>query len=191
MPALLAALDDQTPRVVSHACAALTNFCENASKEILMPHMQALSQKFCILIKDGISMTKENASTALGTLVEKVEQEFVPYFGETIQFLITYLNMFNTKEYKQFRGQAIETITIICSAVGIDAFRPVADNVVSAMLEIQNTQLDKRDSQRIYLLGAWQRICLLMKNEFSKYLPNVLPSVLQMAALNPEMGISG
>lgn len=120
-----------------------------------MPHMQALSQKFCILIKDGISMTKENASTALGTLVEKVEQEFVPYFGETIQFLITYLNMFNTKEYKQFRGQAIETITIICSAVGIDAFRPVADNVVSAMLEIQNTQLDKRDSQRIYLLGAW------------------------------------
>ena len=30
-----------------------------------------------------------------------------------------------------------------------------------------------------------------MKNEFSKYLPSVLPSVLQMAALNPEMGISG
>lgn len=80
MPVLIAALDDQTPRVQSHACAALTNFCENASKEILLPFMQPLSQKFCLLVKDGISMTKENATTALGTFVEKIGEEFVPYF---------------------------------------------------------------------------------------------------------------
>jgi len=30
-----------------------------------------------------------------------------------------------------------------------------------------------------------------MKEEFGQYLPQVLPSVLSMAALNPEMGISG
>jgi hypothetical protein len=59
------------------------------------------------------------------------------------------------------------------------------------MLQIQNSQLDKRDSQRIYLLSAWQRICLLMKNEFGQFLPAVLPSVLSMAALNPEMGVAG
>ena len=57
------------------------------------------------------------------------------------------------------------------------------------MLQIQNTQLEKRDSQRVYLLSAWQRVCLLMKEEFGQYLPQVLPSVLSMAALNPEMGI--
>ena len=51
--------------------------------------------------------------------------------------------------------------------------------------------MDKRDSQRIYLLSAWQRICLLMKAEFGPYLSQVLPSVLNMAALNPEMGIAG
>jgi len=68
---------------------------------------------------------------------------------------VTYLAQFNTAEYKQFRGQVIESITIICSAVGLDAFRPVADDIVRVMLEIQNTQLEKRDSQRIYLLSAW------------------------------------
>lgn len=191
MPALLSSLEDQTPRVQSHACACLTNFCENATKEILTPYMQALSQKFCVLIKDGISMCKENASTALGTLVEKVGEDFIPYFQETIQFLVQYLGEFNAPEYKQFRGQVIESITIICSAVGLDAFRPVADNIVGVMLQIQNTQLEKRDSQRIYLLSAWQRLSLLMKAEFGKYLPQVLPSVLSMATLNPEMGISG
>ena len=30
-----------------------------------------------------------------------------------------------------------------------------------------------------------------MKEEFGQYLPQVLPSVLSMAALNPEMGIAG
>ena len=37
----------------------------------------------------------------------------------------------------------------------MEAFRPAAENVVGIMLQIQNTQLDKRDSQRIYLLSAW------------------------------------
>lgn len=191
MKALVASLDDQVPRVQSHACASLTNFCENASKEVLAPYCQALSAKFCQLISVGISLIKENATSALGTLVERIGEDFQQYFTETIQFLITYLGQFHTAEYKQFRGQAIETITLICSAVGMDAFRSEADNVIGVLLQIQTTQLEKRDSQRIYLLSAWQRICLLMKAEFAKYLPQVMPSVLSMAALKPAMGISG
>lgn len=153
--------------------------------------MQQLSQKLCLLVKDGISMTKENAVTTLGTVVEKVGEDFIPYFAESMDFILTYLAEFHQPEYKQFRGQAIETITIICSAVALDTFRPVAQRVVEAMLAIQTGQLDKRDSQRIYLLGAWQRVCLLMKGEFAPYLAGVLPSVLSMAALSPEMGVSG
>ena len=86
------------------------------------------------MIKDGISIIKENASTALGTIVEKIGEDFKPYFEETIQFLISYIGEFHTSAYKQFRGQAIEAITIICSAVGIEAFRVVADNVIGVML---------------------------------------------------------
>ena len=75
----------------SHACACFTNFCENTQKEILLPYMQPLSQKFCLLIKDGCSMTKENATTALGTFVEKIGVDYAQYFQETISFLIQYL----------------------------------------------------------------------------------------------------
>ena len=79
-------------------------------------------------------MTKENATTALGTFVEKIGEDYAQYFQETISFLIQYLGQFSTKEYKQFRGQAIETITIIATAVGLEAFRPVAGNVIEIML---------------------------------------------------------
>jgi hypothetical protein len=59
------------------------------------------------------------------------------------------------------------------------------------MLNIQTTQLAAKDAQRIYLLSAWQRICLLMKAKFSRYLPSVLPSIFNMATLNPQMGVAG
>lgn len=94
MPAMMAALNDSVPRVQSHACACLTNFFENATKEIIAPHMQTLSQNFGILIKDGISITKETAVTSLGTVVEKLGEDFGPYFQETVTFLITYLGQF-------------------------------------------------------------------------------------------------
>lgn len=40
-------------------------------------------------------------------------------------------------------------------------------------------------------MSAWQRICLLMRDSFVKYLPHVLPSIFNMATLNPQMGVSG
>ena len=79
-------------------------------------------------------MIKENAVTALGTIVEKIGEDFKPFFEETIQFLISYIGEFHAPAYKQFRGQAIEAVTIICFAVGIEAFRSVADNVIEVML---------------------------------------------------------
>lgn len=93
--------------------------------------------------------------------------------------------MHSAKEYKQFRGQVIEAITIMCSAVGQEPFLPVADTVVAAMLEIQDKQLETKDSQRLYLLSAWQRICLVMKDKFVKYLPQVLKGIFSMAILQP------
>ena len=95
------------------------------------------------------------------------------------------LSEFFQPEYKQFRGQIIEAITIICAAVGKAAFAPVSQDVIGTLLQIQNTQLEKKDAQRIYLLTAWQRLCLLMQEDFAPYLPSILPGVFSMATLNP------
>ena len=185
MSAIIAALDDSVPRVQAHACACITNFCENATKDMLFPHLQIMSPKLGQLIQNGISITKEGATSALGKFVEKIGEGFIPHFTETIQFLITNLTQFSTPEYKQFRGQAIETMTIICTAVGMETFRPLAADVIGIMLQIQTTGLEQKDTQCIYLLSAWKRICLLMTAEFGPYLRQVLPSVMSQAALLP------
>jgi hypothetical protein len=105
--------------------------------------------------------------------------------------MINILSSHQSIEYKQLRGQVIEAITIICAAVGMDTFRPAAGDVIGILQQIQDSQLDTKDSQRVYLLSAWQRICLLMKAEFAPYLPQILPGIFNMATLKPEMGIAG
>ena len=191
IPVATACLDDQVPRVQAHACACFTNFIEHATEEMMTPQIEALSQKYCNLLQTGVSMVKENAATAMATLVEKVGEAFIPYFTESLQFLIQILNEYHGKEYKQFRGQVIEAIPIICAAVGLETFKPVANDVIGILQQIQDSQLDTKDSQRVYLLSAWQRICLLMKGEFAPFLPGILPGIFNMAAMNPEMGVSG
>ena len=46
----------------------------------MLPYLQILSEKFCNMIKTGISITKENAVTAMATVVEQVGEDFIPYF---------------------------------------------------------------------------------------------------------------
>jgi len=128
---------------------------ENATSEIVKPHTQIFCTKLCDLIKNGISVVKEAAVTSLGTIVEKIEEEFAPYFTSTLQLLIGFLNEFHTDEYKQFRGRTIEGITLICNAVGNEVFKPLADDVIKVLLDIQNNQLAEKDAQRMYLLSSW------------------------------------
>jgi hypothetical protein len=148
-------LDDSVPRVQAHACAALTNFFEGTSEEISSQYIAATIPKLSQLIQNGISIIKENAVTALASLAESAKEGFNPYFEEALKFLCGYLTSFHEAHYKQFRGQVIESITIIAASVGLDLFRPHAPLVINAMLEVQNKQLDSKDPQRTYLLSAW------------------------------------
>jgi hypothetical protein len=88
-----------------------------------------------------------------------------------------------------FCGRLIEAITIICTSVGREAFKPVADQVIQVLLLFQNASSQSKDDARVYLINAWERICLLMRHGFSPYLQHVMPGIFKMAALMPTMGI--
>ena len=133
----------------------------------------------------------ENGITAYATVAESLKEKFVPYFQRFLTFIQPYLTGYNESHFKQFKGQLIEGLTITCASVGMDAFRPHIQSVVQIMLEVQNRGTDGKDPMRTYIFGAWQRLCLLLKEEFAPFLPSVIPSLFKMAALNPEMSIQG
>ena len=169
-PAMLAALDDPIPRVSAHACSALSNYGENSSQEQLMPFLGQFSEKLGNLIKNGTSLQKEHSVTAFATLVVKIAEQFDAFFPESVELLLTSLNAHLQPEYKQFRAQIIEAISLIASVVSEHVFMAHADRIVLTMLAVQNSQMDDKDPQRVYLLSAWQRICVIMKEKFTPYL---------------------
>jgi len=191
LPVLIETLNDPVPRVSAHCCSAITNFMDGASEELIEPHISAISPILANLMKTGISIQKENSVTAFASTAVVIKTKFDPHFGEALDLLLSCLNENQQPCYKQFRAQAIEAITLICSGVSPEIFATKSHDIIQAMLYIQKSNLDEKDPQRSYLLSAWQRICLIMKTDFTPYLEEILPPILSMATLKPSMGVEG
>jgi hypothetical protein len=136
LPALVATLGDQVPRVQAHCCAALTNFLENTDEEIAANYTDSLLGKLKDIVSNGISIIKENGITTIASLAEALKEKFHPFFMPTLEFMNPFLTGYNEPIYKQFKGQVIEALTIICAAVGNEFFKPNAEAVVGIMLQI-------------------------------------------------------
>ena len=93
--------------------------------------------------------------TAFASSIVAIKERFDPHFRETIDLLIQCLSENPNSEYKQFRAQVIEAITLISSSVSDEVFMPEADRIVQAMIFIQQSNLEASDPQRSYLLSAW------------------------------------
>lgn len=106
-------------------------------------------------MKSGISIQKENSVTAFASSAVAIKENFDQHFKETIDLLLTCLSENSGPEYRQFRAQIIEAITLISSSVSDAVFMPEGDRIVHAMIFIQQSNMDKSDPQRSYLLSAW------------------------------------
>lgn len=76
LPAMIALLEDPVPRVSAHCCSAITNFMDGAPEELVNPHMGSISAKLGQLMKQGISIQKENSVTAFATTVVVIKEKF-------------------------------------------------------------------------------------------------------------------
>lgn len=179
------------PRVSAHSCSAISNFSEGSSAEQLFPYLNQVSEKLGVLMKNGISLQKEHSVTALATTIVQIKEKFDPYFGETIDLLLECLNTHLEPAYRQYRAQIIEAISLISSTVSKSVFMTKSDVIIQTMIIVQNSQMADNDPQKVYLLSAWQRICVIMQEEFAPYLDQIMPNILQISLLQPKLGIDG
>jgi hypothetical protein len=181
IPLLMARLDDPVPRVMGHACASLTNFLENCKDAYLVGCFDQLYTKVTQIIDKASSYVKENALGTLSAMSVGAPDLFIKYFDPTMEVLLKILVEINQEVYKRLRGNSIECISIITQQVGKDRFLPYADRLIAAMINIQTHHLKSdSDPQTNFILLAWPRISSVLKEDFNKYIPNVVPSLLQI-----------
>lgn len=187
IPPMIAAMDDKVPRVQSHACAALTNFLEHVSKGVAMEVAPVLLPKLIKVVKEGVSIAKENAVSCIASIAESAYEKFVPYYDELIPFLFACVQQFSSREYHKFRGQVIECLTIIMTSGDNKAFQKYTHPLIELMVSMHNEENPKGDPQRFYLLSSWQRVCFLLEKNFAPYLPKIIEGFFKIARTVPEM----
>ncbi|CAD8070471.1 unnamed protein product [Paramecium primaurelia] len=173
---------EDVPRVSSHILAALTNFVEGTEKgiEAYLPNLIQMSIKF---LNTGISIEKENAISVIAATAESSKKHFIPYVNELLPLLFQIFTNHQTKQYRQLKGQVIETITLIASAVGEQVYLPYLQQTVQILIQIQTNNLEAIDPQKSYILSGWQRLALICPQQLAKYLGDVVPSLFQLIEL--------
>lgn len=181
---MLPRLEDPVPRVVSHALASMTNFLEHCTPQILKNHFQYIYEKILFWLQNGITFVKESCLSCLSALAEGSGELFFPFIDQTMKILLEVFSVKADKNLKQLKGSAIECATIIGKFIGKESFAPYSEALINEMIKIQTNQIELNDTdpQKSYLLSGWQRIGLTLGKDFEKYIPMIMPTLIQMSS---------
>ena len=182
IPALLTHLNESVPRVLSHVLAALTNVLEGLPTDLTKNYIETVLNTVFPYTQQGISLVRENALSTISAIAESARHHYQPYFEKSVPIIYEIMKTHNQPEYKQLRGQCIECITVMGTAVGKDYFKRFASEIVDLMVHIQKNDVaaDSLDPQKCYILSGWQRICLILEEEFVPFLGLIIPSLFKV-----------
>lgn len=107
-------------------CAAIGNFFESVIPDIAPLYIEKIMPDLLACMQEEKNIMKECAITAISALAEGCGEDFGEYYDESFKLLIEYLGQEVPSELKQYKGQLIETITIMSVSVGQATFMPYA-----------------------------------------------------------------
>ncbi|KAK7679295.1 hypothetical protein QCA50_017682 [Cerrena zonata] len=190
LPGLISMLTNKSvPRVQAHAAAALVNFSEAASKEILEPYLDDLLNNLLGLLQSQKRYVQEQVLTTIAIIADAAEKTFVKYYDTLMPLLIEVLKTDMGQESRLLKAKCIECSTLIALAVGKEKFEPHCKELIQLFGVIQESSQSDDDPVIQYLEQGWGRICRIIGKDFLPYLPAVLPPVLSAAKATQDISL--
>ncbi|XP_019267737.1 PREDICTED: importin-5-like isoform X2 [Nicotiana attenuata] len=178
--ALAAAMDDfQNPRVQAFATAALCNFCVPDEPETLIPYLDGIVNKLLVLLQHNKQMVQEQALTAFSSIAQSVKEHFRTNYDTVMPHLRTVLRNAHLNSNLILRARAMECISVVGMAVGMEKFKDDVEQVMEVLMSLQGLQAK-----------ACTRICKCMGRDFLPYMSAIMPFLIKCAELEPVMTIS-
>ena len=205
IPQLCNLLDDvNCPKVIGQSASALVNFVESLPNSILKKYTDVMISKIEANMNreasSGRRFTLQQLVTLLASIAGSLDDDFSPYFerfmpglNQIIQSTVSVSSEESDASLTKLRGKAIECYSIIGLAVGAEKFGKYAKDFMDAMLKVQLTpeMWAEEDETISYTISAWARMSKVLGEEFSMYLPQVMPPLLQACRITPEVQMIG
>lgn len=190
VPALVSKLTNKSvPRVQAHAAAALVNFCEAATKEVLEPYLDDLLNNLVGLLLSPKRYVQEQALTTIATIADAAEKKFIKYHNTLLPMLMDFLRTDLGPENHMLTAKCVECATLIALAVGRDNLGPHCQELINIMGRLQETAVDDEGPIKPHLEQGWSRICRIVGKDFVPYLPIVLPPLLAAAKAAQDISL--
>lgn len=190
VPPLISKMDNNsTFRVQAHAAAAMVNFCEQATKEILDPYLDNLLTNLLGLLQSPKRYVQEQVLTTIAIVADAAKTKFIKYYDTMMPMLFNVMGAETNKEHRMLKAKSIEASTLIALAVGKEKFAPHFQQMVQLFAAIQQSCTDDDDPCSTYLPQAWGRLCRIMGHDFLPCLPAVLPPLMRAAKHEPSLAV--
>lgn len=190
LPALISKLTNKSvPRVQAHAAAALVNFSEEASKEVLGPYLDSLLNNLLGLLQSPKRYVQEQVLITIAVIADSAKQTFIKYHDSLLPMLIGFLKTDMGQENRMLTAKCIECATLISMAVGKENFATHGQELIQILGSIQESIVEVDDPVKSYLEQGWGRICRTIGNDFLPYLPIVLPPLLASAKAAQDISL--
>lgn len=190
LPALISKLTNKSvPRVQAHVAAALVNFSEAASKEVLEPYLDDLLNNLLNLLHSPKRYVQEQVLTTIAIIADAAEKKFIKYYDTLMPMLTDVLKTDLGNENRLLKAKCIECSTLIALAVGKEKFAPHCQDLIRLFAHLQETATEDDDPVKQYLEQGWGRICRIIGKDFLPFLPLVLPPLLKQAKAAQDISL--
>lgn len=191
LPALISMLSlNNVPRVQTHAAAALVNFCEESTKDIVEPYLDDLLNNLLNLLKSSPKRyVQEQVITTIAVVADAAENKFIKYYDTLMPLLISVMKTDVDMNGRPLIAKSIECATLIATAVGKEKFSESANEILEIFTILQNNLQGEDDIVKSYLEKGWSRVCKLIGKAFLPFLSFVMPPLLEQAKATQDISI--
>ncbi|KAL6930230.1 hypothetical protein ACO0SA_001643 [Hanseniaspora valbyensis] len=201
-PALIAKINTQScDRVCTHAAAAMVNFSEHISKDVMAMYMDDLLTGLSCLLSNPKQYVQEQGLTSIAYSASASGKKFEKYYDTVMPVLAGILVSNGTDlkslsdDQKKLIGKSIESITLVAATCGKEKFSSYSQQFIEVLLHLQNQVIALGDENpedleiKNRLEQSWGRLCRLLKEDFVPLLSVVIPPVLETAKAAQNVSI--
>lgn len=205
LPAVVAALRDDVPRVASCAANCLDSFIDSVSGEeeeeeddgldefraILQPYIEPMCGDCVAMLNTTQYMfVREAALGVLSSVSSTCKEMLLPYVESLVPIYQHVLSLPDSPEVMKTKCKAIECVTLLACGVGRDAFAAYSASVCEYLSSLCQGDLATDDPRTRFVMRGWTCMVECLKDQAQPYLGTVIPILLRMMSMDCDMEIA-
>lgn len=168
----LRGLDDETNMdMIRASCSAIDSLADGLEAETLAPYLSELVPRLSRLFSHPNLRTKKAAISAMGAVASTAEENFLPYFEQTMTALQDYVRIKSSEDELDLRCITCDAMGYMALAVGAKPFQRFVRPLMAATEEGLHLDHPKLKETSYLFWGAMAKV---YGSEFQPFLEGVM-----------------